>query len=106
MKHRNDGGYSLALVLVVMAVLATIVTVLLTHRHQITLFYQGFAGCTDVLTHGNDQQIRLTELLDRRVLCIMLVFLGMDTAKERSRHFKSPLKSARKYLAHLIMFIV
>lgn len=30
MKHRNDGGYSLALVLVVMAVLATIVTVLLT----------------------------------------------------------------------------
>ena len=76
-----------------------IIADLLTHGDQIALLYQGLAGGTDMLAHGDNQNIRFTVILNRGVFCIMFVFLGMNAAKERSRHSYHLLKFERIFSA-------
>ena len=65
---------------------ALIITDLLTPFYGIVLFYQRLAGNADVLGHGHHQNIRLREFLHRQIPGVVLVVLGVHTAKERKRH--------------------
>lgn len=72
-----------------------IVADLLTHSHQIALFHQGLAGNADVLGHRNHQNIRFRKILDRRILCVMLIFFRMDAAEKRKSHCHHLVKALR-----------
>jgi hypothetical protein len=65
---------------------ALVVTDLLSLGHDIILLDQGFAGSANVLTHGNDQQIRLGECLHTPLLGVMLILLRVHATKEGKRH--------------------
>ena len=64
---------------------------LLTHGDQIPLFHQGLTGRADVLRHGQNHDVRLREVQQRRVFGVEFVFFRMDASKEGKRHNKSPL---------------
>ena len=70
---------------------ARIVANFLTFFHQVALFHQGLTRRADVLGHRDHQNIRLRVFLQGTVAGVPLVFLGMDTTKERKRHVASPL---------------
>ena len=85
---------------------ALVVTDLLTHGDKVALLHQRLAGSANMLRHGDHQQIRLTIFLNRGVFCVMFVFLGMDTAKERFRHCNHLFVISNGIEPHRILLIV
>ena len=67
-----------------------VVADLLTHGYRVTFLDQRHTGAADVLLHGNYQNIRLWEGLQRFVLCKPLILFGMDASKKGKSHSQSP----------------
>ena len=59
---------------------------LLTCGDCVALLDQGLTRRTNMLLHGNYQNIRFRELLHRFVAGVSLILLGVNTAKEQVFH--------------------
>ena len=63
----------------------------LAHGHRVALGHQRLAGRTNVLLHGDYENIRFREVLYLFALCVPLVFFGVDPSEKGKRHRFSPL---------------
>ena len=65
---------------------ALIVADLLAHGHGITLLDQGLAGCTNVLGHGDYQNIGLREAQCPLFFSVPFIFFGVYPSEKGKRH--------------------